>query len=162
MGGVDNMVIKNNLDKELERVKVILDQTPMEEFEKQLEECGACKATEDFYCTDCNGYREQSFIKEMPDNTLLYLCKTCGCENSLENDKCDKYNGNYKYQWRFDNSSDSEWYPCHLYEDYTFDIDPGKVAIFTRNGTIMCVNKENFRKIPEGEYLKQAREDKER
>jgi len=38
---------------------------------------------EDFYCIDCDGYRVQKFIKEMPDKTLLYICTKCGCENSL-------------------------------------------------------------------------------
>ena len=39
---------------------------------------------EDFYCIDCDNYRMQKFVKEMPDKILLYICKRCGYENSLE------------------------------------------------------------------------------
>jgi len=45
------MVIKNNLEKELERIKAILDQTPMDEFKKQLEECGMLKTNQELETT---------------------------------------------------------------------------------------------------------------
>lgn len=41
----------------------------------------------DLYCIDCDGTTRQKFHCEMPDNTLLYVCSVCGCENSIENSK---------------------------------------------------------------------------
>ena len=37
-------------------------------------------------CIDCGCYRKQNFVRLMPDNTLLYVCQTCGCENSMDID----------------------------------------------------------------------------
>jgi len=41
------------------------------------------------YCVDCKSWTRQIFRRVMPDNTLLFLCKECGCENSIpiEEDK---------------------------------------------------------------------------
>ena len=39
------------------------------------------------YCSDCGGYRNQKFLKEMSEGTALYICETCGCENTLEDEK---------------------------------------------------------------------------
>lgn len=45
------------------------------------------KDEEYFFCFDCKKCRDQKFHCEMSDKTLLYICKTCGCENSLEDDE---------------------------------------------------------------------------
>jgi hypothetical protein len=51
---------------------------------KELMSKKEIRKQEDFPCTDCDSYRIQNFKKIMPDNTLLYVCEECGCENSLE------------------------------------------------------------------------------
>lgn len=39
---------------------------------------------DNLFCFDCKKYTYQNFKREMPDNTLLYQCEKCGCENSEE------------------------------------------------------------------------------
>lgn len=38
---------------------------------------------ESLYCVDCKKWTWQHYHGEMPDNTLLYQCTECGCENSF-------------------------------------------------------------------------------
>lgn len=38
----------------------------------------------DLYCIDCGKWTRQNFKGIMPDNTELYQCETCGCENSID------------------------------------------------------------------------------
>lgn len=51
---------------------------------------------DDVFCVDCNVYRKQKLIGQNSyDETLLYICTECGCENSIENElKQMETNGN--------------------------------------------------------------------
>lgn len=64
-----------------------------------------------------------------------------------------QYSGNlnYKYEWKLGD----EWYPCHIYEDSTFDCGKEKIWIYTRNGTIMAEN--NVRKMSKEKYDQQTK-----
>lgn len=37
-----------------------------------------------FYCVDCDKYTDQKYITELADNTLVYVCQRCACENIIE------------------------------------------------------------------------------
>lgn len=67
-------------------------------------------------------------------------------------------NWNYKYEW---NLKDDEWYPCHIYDNTRFKADDGFVTIYTRNGTIMDVQKQRVREMSKEKYLAQKQEDVE-
>lgn len=42
---------------------------------------------ENLYCIDCDKYTKQKYVTKLADNSLLYLCKECGCENSIDEEK---------------------------------------------------------------------------
>lgn len=41
----------------------------------------------DLYCTDCDKCTRQKYIEDLADGSHLYICKECGCENSIKEDK---------------------------------------------------------------------------
>lgn len=52
----------------------------------------------DVFCVDCNGYRKQKLKgRNAYDETLLYICTECGCENSVEMENViSLFSGNVK------------------------------------------------------------------
>lgn len=39
---------------------------------------------ENVYCVDCKNWRYQKYRRKLADGSLLFLCKDCGCENTIE------------------------------------------------------------------------------
>lgn len=62
-------------------------------------------------------------------------------------------NWNFKHEWRAGND---EWYPCHLYMENDFPKEDGEILIYTRNGSVIGVNKSDVRLMPEEKYKKQT------
>ena len=38
----------------------------------------------DLYCVDCKGWTKQTYRRVLADGSQLFLCKDCGCENTIE------------------------------------------------------------------------------
>lgn len=39
---------------------------------------------EDVYCVDCKNFRYQKYKGKLADGSLFFLCRDCGCENTIE------------------------------------------------------------------------------
>lgn len=44
----------------------------------------------DLYCVDCDNVRKQKYKGALADGSHLYICKECGCENTISDDEIDK------------------------------------------------------------------------
>lgn len=44
----------------------------------------------ELFCVDCDTHTKQNLKGLMPDNTVLYLCTRCGCENSASIEEAKK------------------------------------------------------------------------
>jgi hypothetical protein len=44
----------------------------------------------EFFCVDCQAHTQQNLKGLMPDNTVLYQCERCGCENSIDIEEAKK------------------------------------------------------------------------
>lgn len=38
----------------------------------------------DLYCVDCKSWTKQKYKGILADGSQLFLCKDCGCENTIE------------------------------------------------------------------------------
>ena len=38
----------------------------------------------DLYCVDCNGWTRQKYKGILSDESRMFLCQDCGCENVIE------------------------------------------------------------------------------
>lgn len=38
----------------------------------------------DLYCVDCKNWTKQKYNGILTDGSQLFLCKDCGCENTIE------------------------------------------------------------------------------
>lgn len=39
------------------------------------------------YCINCDSYRKQSYITKLEDNTLVYICRKCYCQNFIKDEE---------------------------------------------------------------------------
>lgn len=44
----------------------------------------------DLYCVNCNRWTRQKHIGILADGSQLFLCKDCGCENTIEKHERDE------------------------------------------------------------------------